>query len=65
VGRGGQKVVTKGGWTLSKYLIYLKENRIIKPIIVILKGKRGIRKSNWGGGFDQSTLYAFMVMPQW
>jgi hypothetical protein len=34
------------------------ENRIMKPVKIVFK--RGIRKSNRGGEFDQSTLYAYM-----
>jgi hypothetical protein len=32
---------------------------------IIFKGRRGIRKSNQGGEFDQSTLYTSMEISQW
>jgi hypothetical protein len=44
--------------------IYIYENRIIKPVKIILKGGKGMRKGNRGGEFDQSTLYACMEIPQ-
>jgi hypothetical protein len=34
------------------------ENRIMKPVKKALKRDEGIRKSNSGSEFDQSTLYA-------
>jgi hypothetical protein len=40
------------------------ENRIMKPPSIVLKGKGEIRKSNRGGEFDQSTLYAYIEISQ-
>jgi hypothetical protein len=40
-------------------IIQVLDDRIMKPIkIAIKKGERRLRKSNRGGKFDQSILYA-------
>jgi hypothetical protein len=36
--------------------IYLNGNRKMKPVKIIFKGERGVKKSNKGSEFDQSTL---------
>jgi hypothetical protein len=39
-----------------KYVKHLFENRIMKPVKIVLKGReRSIRKSNRGDKFDQRT----------
>jgi hypothetical protein len=48
---GGQKERVGGG----EYELTLK------PIKLLLKGGRNIRKSNREGKFDQNTLYAYMT----
>jgi hypothetical protein len=40
------------------------ENRIMKPPNIVVKGRGEIRKSNRGGEFDQSTLYACTEISQ-
>jgi hypothetical protein len=47
-----------------KYNICIFENRLLKPIKNVLKGG-GLRNSNRGDKYDQSTLYACMEIPQW
>jgi hypothetical protein len=40
------------------------ENRVMKLIELFRKRERRLKKSNRGGEFDQSTLYACMEISQ-
>jgi hypothetical protein len=49
-----------GQWIWPKYIIYAYENSIMKCTKNCLESGGGIRKSNRGGKFDQSTLYTYI-----
>jgi hypothetical protein len=54
----------KKGEMRHEYSIHMYENIIIKPMKIFLKRGSGLRKSNRGGGFYQSTLYTCMETSQ-
>jgi hypothetical protein len=45
--------------------IYMCENRIMKPITIVLKIQGEIWKRNRGGKFDQRLLQTYMEISQW
>jgi hypothetical protein len=61
-GDGRSESKRKGWWwseyVQSTYMCYA--NRIMKPLTFVLKKGRKTKKSNRGGEFDESILYACM-----